>query len=644
MLQTIRERAQGWIAWVIVILISIPFALWGIQSYLGVGAEPVVATVNGTEITERQLDYRYQNVRGRLREQLGASYRPELFDDKTMRAQVLDQMIRDNLLRQVSEDLGLRASDRELRTAIMTNVAFQKEGGFDKETYERMLELQGMGPLQYEDSLRQRIVGSQLSRAIVATELALDAELEESVRLEGQQRRVSYVRVPKSAFQSDEPFTDEEVTAYYESNRSQFEIPERIRVQYLVLDAAAIAPAQAPGEEELRERYESEMERFAQPERRRVRHILIDLDADADATAEGSAKASILEIRGRIAGGEDFAALANELSRDPGSSGQGGDLGLIEQGLMDPAFDQAAFALEAGKLSDAVRSQFGYHLIEVTEIEGGTHKPFEEVKDQLIAEVEKRGVEGQYFDWAERLANLSYESPDSLEPAAEALGLELQTSDWIARSGGEGILAHPKVVAAAFSDEVLKEGNNSDLVEPERDQMQAIVLRVLEHEEAAAKPLEEVRDEIVAILNDRRAADAAASRAAELVQGLSAGADLATSVGDLEIKDVGLVARNAVQVPEAIPVEIRDYAFKLTRPQPDSAAYGSLRLADGDGAVVVVAEVVDGSIENMDETARDEARKRLAQGVGRAYYDDLLSDLESRADIKRNPLGEALEE
>ena len=158
MLQTIRERAQGWIAWVIVILISIPFALWGIQSYLGVGAEPVVATVNGAEITERALDTQYQNVRGRLREQLGASYRPELFDDKAMRAQVLDQMIREIVLRQAAEDLGLRASDRQLRAAIMTNAAFQKDGGFDKATYERMLELQGMIPLQYEDSLRQRIV------------------------------------------------------------------------------------------------------------------------------------------------------------------------------------------------------------------------------------------------------------------------------------------------------------------------------------------------------------------------------------------------------------------------------------------------------------------------------------------------------
>lgn len=640
MLQTIRERAQGWIAWVIVILISIPFALWGIQSYLGVGSEPVVATVNGVEITERELDYRFQNTRVRLREQLGASYRPELFDDKNMRLQVLDQMIRDNLLQQTSHELGLRASDQELRSAILGNPAFQKDGSFDNATYERMLELQGMGPIQYEDSLRQRIVGTQLSRAIVATELVLDAEMEESIRLGRQQRRVSYVRVPKSGFQSDEPISDEEVTEYYDSNQSMFQIPERIEVQYLVLDAQSLAPAQAPGEEELRERYEAELERFALPERRRVRHILISVDAGADTAVEEAAKASIAQIRERITAGEDFAALASELSGDPGSAGQGGDLGLIEKGLMDPAFDQAAFALEQGHLSDAVRSQFGYHLIEVTEIEGGTTKPFEEVKDQLISEIEKRGVEGQFFDWAERLANLSYEAPDSLEPAAEALGLELQTSDWMERSGGEGILAHPKVVAAAFSDEVLKEGNNSDLIEPERDQLQAVVLRVLEHEEAAAKPLDEVRGEIETILRDKRAADAAAAKAEELVQGLTAGEDSTTSLGDYEVKELGLLARNAPQMP----AEIRELAFTLPRPTAEAASYGSLALADGDGAVVIVVEVMDGSLDEVDEAGRDQARNRLGQNVGRAYYEDLLTDLQSRADIKRNPLGDALEE
>ena len=640
MLQTIRERAQGWIAWVIVILISVPFALWGIQSYMGGGAEPVVATVNGADITERELDSRYRNVRARLREQLGAAYRPELFDDKTMRAEVLDQMIRDRVLLQTSQALGLRASDRELRGSISSDPAFRKDGSFDKETYERMLELQGMGSLQYENSLRQRIVGTQLSRAIVATEILLDRELEEAVRLDGQQRRLRFVRVPKSAFLTEEPVSDEEVNAYYESNPLQFQIPERVRAQYLVLEAESIAPVESPGEEELRERYEAEIDRFAQQEQRRVRHILVAVEVEADETTADAARTRIDEIRARIVAGEDFAAVATELSEDPGSAGQGGDLGLVEQGLMDPAFDQAAFALDAGQLSELIRSGFGYHLIEVTEIQPGVTTPFGEAKDALIADLEQRGNEGLFFDWAERLANLSYESPDSLDPAAEALGLALETSDWIDRSGGEGIFADPKVIAAAFSDDVLREGNNSDLIEPEQNQLKAVVLRVLDHEEAAVKPLDEVRDEIAVILHDKRAADAAAAKAAELADALSTGEDLSVAAGDYEVKDLGLVARDAAQVP----AEIRDFSFRLVRPGSGEASYGSLSLSDGDGAAVVLAEVVDGSLESMDEAARDQTRKGLAQGIGRAYYDDLLADLESRADIRRGASGKELEE
>lgn len=629
MLQTIRERAQGWIAWVIVILISVPFALWGIQSYLGVGGEPVVATVNGTEITERELDYHYRDFRAQLRDQLGAAYQPELFDDNRMRDRLLDQMIRDLLLVRTAEDLGLRASDRELRSAILSDPAFQKDGRFDNATYERMLELQGKVPPQFEDELRRQIVSTQLVRAIVATEVLLDREFTEAVRLDRQQRRLSVVWVPKAGFLDDTPVSDQEVSVYYESNRSQFRIPERVRVRYLVLDAASVAPTEVLDEQALRAHYAAEKERFTRPERRHVRHVLIPLDTEADAAEEAAAKAGIIEIRERIAGGEDFAALAQEMSQDSGSAEQGGDLGFVERELLDPVFGQVAFGLEVNRLSEAVRSSFGYHLVEVTEIEAGETQPFEAVKDELIADLEQRGNEGLFFELAERLANLSYESPDSLEPAAEALGLELQTSDWIDRSGGEGLLAHPKVLAAAFSDEVLVEGNNSDLIEPEPGRLQAIVLRVPEHEEAAAKPLDAVRDEIAVILRDQRATDAAAAEAAKLATALTAGGDLAGTIWDYQLEEFGLVPRDATQVP----AQIRDFAFTLGRPGQGDASYSSLSLGGGEGAVVILTEIVDGSLQNLDQALRERMRENLAQGIGRAYYEGLLADLEIRADI-----------
>jgi len=637
MLQTIRERAQGWIAWAIVILISVPFALWGIQSYLGVGSEPVVASVNGVQITERDLDRQFQETRIRLREQLGAAYRPEMFDDKQMRAQVLDRMIRDTLLLQVSEEMGLRASDQELRTAIVSNPSFQREGRFDNATYERALELQGLRPLQFEDSLRQRIVGTQLARAVTSSALVTAAELSEAVRLQQQKRKVSFVRVPKSAFVSGDPIPDEDVLAYYDQNQERFKTPERVKVQYLVLDASMLNVAEKPGEEDLRQVYESEVERFRKPERRQVSHILISVPADADAATEEKAKDRLSEIRARVERGEDFAEVAKTSSEDPGSAGQGGDLGLIEEGLMDPAFDQAAFALEEGAISEPVRSQFGYHLIRVTKIEPAAVKPFEDVRDQLEEEAAKRGAEGAFFDWAERLANLAYENPDTLAPAAEALELELKTSDWIDRRGGEGLLANPKVVGAAFSDDVLKEGLNSELIEPEPNVLQAIVLRVVEHEEASTKPLDQVREEIVSTLRDQRAAEAAQSAADGMVKQLESGTALKDIAGKYEVTQSGLVARDAPDVPPGV----LNLAFTLPRPGQGAASFGSQALENGDAAVVVVSEIVDGSSAELDQAAVKQERDKIRQTVGRTYYDELLTDLEARAQIERKKLEQA---
>lgn len=634
MLQTIRERAQGWIAWAIVILISIPFALWGIQSYLGVGSEPVVAKVNSTEITEREFEQRYQQLRIRLRDQLGAAFRPELFDDRVMRPQVLEQIISETLLLQVSHDMGLRASDAELRTAIMSNPSFQRDGRFARDAYERMLQLQGLNQVQYEEGLRQRIVGSQLERALIASELVTEHELKETLRLERQQRRLSYFRVPRADFVSDEPIGEDQIAAYYQANQDRFQVPERVRLRYLVLDASTMDPAQTPDEDSLRAAYEADVERFRRNEQRAVRHILVALPTDADSEAENDAKARIQAIRERILAGADFGAIARETSEDPGSAGQGGALGTFERGVMDPAFDRAAFALERGVLSEPVRSAFGYHLIEVTEVEEAQVRPFEEVRDELLAEASKRGAEGQFFEWAERLATLAYESPDSLEPAAEALGLELQTSEWLDRSGGEGILANRRVIGAAFSDEVLRQGLNSDVIEPEPQVLQAIVLRVAEHEEASARPLEQVRSEIVETLRAEQAAAAAQRVAEELAGRVRAGEPFAEVAGSYAVTDAGLVARDAAEVPDPI----RSLAFTLPRPAEGATSVGSQVLPEGDAAVVVVSEIADGDLDALDAVVRAQQGRGLAQRTGSALFEDLLEDLQQRAKIERRPL------
>lgn len=634
MLQTIRDRAQGWIAWAIVFLISVPFALWGIQSYLGVGGEPVAAKINGVEIPARDLDRRVQEARIELRERLGAAYDLAAFDDKQLRAEVLDEMVREVLLLDVTRRLGLRVSDREIQLQVLSEPAFQQDGRFDQGAYELILELQGMTPALFESRLRQQMTGTQLVRAVAGSEFVTRAELSQYRRLAQQKRELAYARFPVVDFASAEPIDETAIAGYYDSNAARFQTPEQVKLDYLILDASTLSGKAEIDEEKLRRHYDDDQARFTQPERRKVSHLLLGVPSEADEAAADQVLSDIKGIRERLQTGESFAQLARELSDDPGSAEKGGSLGLIEKSVMVPAFEQVAFTLPAGELSEPVRTQFGYHLIRVDEIFPSVVKPFEEVRDRLRAELVKQSADALFYELGERLANLVYESPDSLEPAAEELGLAIQQSDWIGREGGEGILGQPKVLAAAFSNEVLVEGNNSDLIEPERDSLQAVVLRVVEHRPAATKPLDEVREEIVAEIGKEKARLAAQAAAESATATLRDGADWAAVLGTLKLEEPGLVDRQATSVP----APILDAAFKLPVPSEGSISVGTAMLDHGDAAVVRLIRVQDGDVESADAGQTAPEASMLSQLMARQLYADMLSDMESRANIERKPV------
>ena len=639
MLQEIRERAQGWVAWAIVILISIPFALWGIQSYLGVGGESVVATVNGTDITEQQFSRNVQRTRMQLRERLGAAYDPELFGGQRLREQVLDGMIQDAVLLDASLSMGLRVSDQAIRAAVLSEPAFQNNGVFDTDTYNRVLRLQGLTPAAYEDQLRRRLLSTQLARAVTATEFVTPATVDESTRLLRQQRQLSYVVLPRAEFLPAEAPSDADVQTYYDDNAAAFETPEQVRVAYLMLDAERLndSAAETSGdasEDALRASYEERVDEFATPEQRHVRHILLTIPMDGGDAAADDVKQEIAELRGRILAGEDFAEVAQAESEDPASAVAGGDLGLVGRGVLDPAFEKAAFELGVDTISEPVRSRFGYHLIEVTEIQGGGIQPFEEVREQLAREAATGESEALFFDMAERLANLSYESPDSLVPAAETLGLTIETSDWFDRNGGEGILGNPKVTAAAFSEDVLTLGNNSELMEPDPEVMQAIVLRVDDHRPPAVQPLDEVRDRIVEILQQQQASSAALAAADTMVERLRAGEAESAVAGDFEVQTPGLVGRTAPGLPPAV----LELAFDLPRPTVDGRVFGRVEDGAGNAVVVAVEKVIDGDSAGLDEGAREAEASMLSDTLARSAYTQLIDELEARANIERSEL------
>jgi peptidyl-prolyl cis-trans isomerase D len=625
MLQNIRDKAQGWIAYGIVILISVPFALWGIQEYMGIGSEPLAAKVNGAEITQREFDNQYQRFRQQIRTQLGSAYRPELFEDSRMRQEVLNRMIRDQLVEQAAHDMGLRVSDLEVQSVLLNMDAFKVDGRFDQEAFDRTARMQGLTPAGFMERIRRMLLSEQLAKAVSASTFVTAYEQREALRLMTQQREFSYLVVPAADYLVDTPVGDDKIQAYYDANQAEFLVPERVKLSYIQLDAGTAGKTLDVTEEQLRAYYQDNQQKFGLPEQRQARHILILASQDADASALEKAKQTAADLKARSDQGEDFAELAKGHSQDPGSAENGGDLGFFGRGEMDPAFEQAVFAMQAGEISEPVRSSFGFHVIKLEAIKAGSVKPFDTAKAEIELAYRKSEGESLYFELAEQLADISYEDPTTLEPAAQGLGLEIVQSDWISRESAGGVLATPKVLNAAFSEDVLDERYNSELIEIDQDS--ALVLRVEEHEEATTQPLAEVKERIAETLRRENAENQAQAEADKLLQEIGNGASLSQVAGDLVVTGPLKLGRD----DRSVPVELMGAVFSSAKPAEGGVTSETVRLANGDVALF--------SLQAVDEQSEQAGlEKMLVQSLNREFerslYEELVADLESRADIE----------
>jgi len=606
MLQSIRDRAQGWFAWLIVTLISVPFALWGIQEYLGVGAEPVMASVNGQDITEREFESSYGRFRRSLRQQLGDAYRADLFEESKLRADVLNSMVRDELVKQAADAMGVRAGDALVRGSIAAMPGFQVNGRFDTAAYERTL------------------------RQIAGSELVTEHELETMVRLQEQMRELSYLLLPADDFIKLGEIKDDEISAYYAANEYKFMAPERIRVDYLELKLDQISVDIPPPDEQVLQDYFAERSgEYITLEQRRARHILITLEGEGE-DAETLAREKIQDAMKRIQAGESFAAVAKEVSQDPGSAEQGGDLGLVEAGMMDLAFDKALFALKKDEVSQPVRTDFGFHIIRVTEVVAGSKKDFEDVRDEILLAYQASEAEGLFYEYSERLVDLSYENAGTLEPAADALGFNVVTSDWLTRmDAGNMLPGGTKVVNAAFSEDVLISRNNSELIEITPDHV--IVLRVHDHELSVVRPLDQVQDEIVAALQKQQSAELAKEMGQSLLKRLRQGESLEQVTTEIthKLEKPGSVGRSDSKVSSVIVQRL----FNMPHPVGENTAYDYAVLGNGDFALIALHGVEDGSLDDMDEKAMNSLKVSQARAQGRDNLEHFIKHLRNNAEV-----------
>jgi len=632
LLQKIRDHAQGWFAYFLFGMLIIPFAVWGINYYFEGGGPTDAALVGDSRVSLQEFQRAYQQQRQRMQAMLGGNMDPALLEGPRLKQDVLRQLVDERVLDQSARDQGFRVGDRQLRNAILALPVFQQGGGFDKELYERLLRNQGYTATAFEESLRQSLAAGQLREGVSTSALVTPTELEQWVALLKQRRELQYVVLPLARYVDRTTVEDGAIQEYFEKNKDRFVKPEQVRLQFIELKLAQIVEGVTIGEAELKTAYEEQIARYGRPEERSASHILVKLPPNAGQEAVEKARIQAQRIADGIhSGAKSFDQALQEAKTDSTGELEGGELGVIGKGMFDsPAFETALFALpKAGEVSEPVRMPSGFHIIRLDGVTPARVKPFEEVRETVAAELRQQKAENRLYEIGQTLANLGYEHPDSLEPAAKALDASIQESGWFDRKGGEGIAANPKVVESAFGEDVLKRSVNSEPLELGSGHI--VMIRVKEHKDATPRTLDESREDIVKALREQKAREAIA-RDVEALKARAARGEhpqILAAEFEGEFKNVGLVGRDAATVDRVV----LDVAFRLPQPGAGQVTLGSAALTNGDQVVLEVARVVPGQKDALSDSERKTLAQHLAQRTGADQFEKLLDSVRARTKV-----------
>lgn len=624
MLERIREGSQGPWAMAIIALIVLSFVFAGVGSYLTSSGTTAVATVNGEEISAQELERAYQNQRAQMESQFGESI-AQLFSSEQyladFRRNVLDRLIAEKLIQQQAQDMGLRVSDEQIRETIVQMPEFQFGGQFDNERFQAILRQNGFQVADFRNYLRTQMTQNQLTAALTNSAFSLDGEVELANALQRQTRDAKYAIVSSSAFADSVEVTDADVEAFYNNNIASFDTEEQVKLAYVKLSVDDLKDRVSVDEQAVRTYYDNNINSYGKEEERRVSHILIDAGDDADAARE---KAQALKAE--LDNGADFAALAEANSDDTFSAENGGDLDFITPEMMDPAFDEAAFGLEnVGDVSDVVETEFGFHIIKLTELREAQIKSFDEVADEIRDTLLYDAAMEKYFELQNTMAEIAFEVPDTLEDVANAVDLPVQESVLFSRNTAPVELSSPAVLDVAFSSQLVDEGLNSDIIE--LDDENIVVVRVTEHLPQRTQSLDEVREGIEASVKADKAKEAAEAWAFDIAQQVRAG----ESVDDaLAAKSV--TWETAQAVPRAggtLARAIVDTLFSLSLEGEKKVDVATT--VSGDVAVVELEAVNAAPV--LDAELGESLKQRLAQMQGQRVYQQYIEALRAKADV-----------
>jgi len=626
MLEKLREGSQGPVAKIILVLVILSFALAGVGSYIASPSEQLAAEVNGESITRAEFDQAYQNERARLENQFGDAFNQLAADPNYIaqfRNDVLQRLINERLLDQAADKYGLRVSDAQVKSQILGMQEFQVDGRFDNERYLAVLYRANLQPAQFRDIIRADLTRRQLQQALLGSEFALPAEAELLVKLNQQTRDLRYVTVPLANFASQQAPTEEEMQAYYQEHQSNFQTEEAVDLEYIIVDADAIAETIQPSEEEIEQYYQAHLQSYSQPEQRKVAHILVNFSDD-----EAADKAKAEALLARINSGEDFAELAAEASDESFSAENGGELGWFESGVLPEAFDSALFAIsEVGQVSDVVKTEAGFHIIKLLELQAEQAQPLSEVKQQISERLQQQQAQAAFYAQAQRLAEVAFEIPDSLVDVAKETGLERKTLSGLTRSNASGELAQAQVLNKLFDADFIAEGLNSDAIQLAAESN--IVVRVTAHQPSVLKSFEEVQSQIASALTQSKASKAAQDYAESLKQAMLSGEGLDALLYEqnLQVEAKYRVGRDSQDLEPQVVRQL----FTMAKPSEQKVAE-RITAMNGDQVVIQITAVNEA--ESVDPSETQRWLQQLANVKTEASYQVLIDVLKSKAEIE----------
>ncbi|HKE94176.1 MAG TPA: SurA N-terminal domain-containing protein [Povalibacter sp.] len=627
MLQTIRDKITGWFATVFLGAIALVFIFWGID--FKSNSANFAAKVDGTRIPTETVRRAWQQRQSQLQQMMRAELPPELV--KSQQQQLLDEYVRNTLLRQRAEKLGYRVSDEALSDRITSIPQLQADGKFDRDRYAAALRQQGRTETQFEAELRADMAIGQIQEGVVDSAFVVPYELDRRFALEKQQRELDYVLIATNDFENQVTVTDAQIQAWFEAHKDNYMLPETVNLQFIELTRAQVESTVSVTEDELKDHYEQVKERFESPERRQARHILITIgDGVDDAAAQKKAQ----ELAAQAKGGADFAELAKQNSKDPGSAAQGGDLGWAQRGMFVGPFEDALFSMSPGEIRGPIKTQFGYHVIQLQAVEAGKLRSFEDVRAELEADFRKERSQQSFYEQSQTLADRAFASLTELESVAKQLNLPLKTVTGFTREGGGDLGNDPGVIEAAFSNEVLEQGRNSPLVTIGEDR--ALVLRVIDHKPAEPRPLAEVRAQIEAQVRVQAAKDAAAAKGKEVLAKLQQGADWAAVVSEFGLKPAG--RRYVVRDDRIVPPAVARAAFAVqpTGISESKPHFDSIATDDGNFAVFAISGIRHGDPTTEAAAERKGRERRTQQQSGNDEFAAYVTEAERKTKIVRN--------